>query len=176
MDKLLSYFFEEPEREFYVRELAKLLTLSPTTISKYLTNLQKDDLLTSKTQYNHLIFKANTDSEAFINAKCMFNLEKLRKSGLIKFLIEEYDQPEAIVLFGSYAKAENTNKSDIDLLIISPLKKELKLDKFEEKLGHPVQLFVYSKGEIEKMKKSNKNLLNSLVNGIVINGYWEVFR
>lgn len=176
MDKLLNYFFNEPEQEFHVRELAKLSGFSPTTVSKYLNKLKKNDLLCSRKQYNHLLFKANTDSGAFMNAKLLFNLEKLRKSGLIKFLIEEYNQPEAIILFGSYAKAENINKSDIDLFVISPLKKELNLDRFEEKLGHPIQIFVYSKVEIEKMKKSNKELLNSLVNGFVINGYWEMFR
>ena len=42
MDKeLLNYFFENPEKEYYVRELAKLINKSPTTISKYLTNLEK---------------------------------------------------------------------------------------------------------------------------------------
>jgi len=176
MDNLLNYFIKEPEREFYVRELAKFTKKSPTTISKYLNKLKKDKLLISKKKYNHLLFKANTEDQVFKDLKLFYNIKKLRECGLIDYLIEEFNHPEAITLFGSFRKAENIPKSDIDILIITPLKKKIDLKKFEKILNHEIQLFLHSNEEIEKMKIQNKDLINNWINGIVVYGYWGLYK
>ncbi len=172
MDKVLEFFIKEPEKEFHVRRISKILKKSPTTISKYLRNFEKQGILKSKRKLNHLLFKANLENEKFKILKLNYNLKSLYESKLINYLVEEFNYPEAIILFGSFSKAENTLKSDIDILVISPLKKDVELNKFEKKLNSEVQLFVYSK---KTLKKINKELLNKFVNGIVIYGFWEVF-
>ncbi len=175
MDKLLEYFINEPEKEFHIRELAKSINKSPTTISKYLAHFKKKSILISRRKFNHLLYKANTENPYFKDLKYSYNIKQLRDSGLIDYLVEEYNQPKTIVLFGSFAKAENISKSDIDLLIITPLKKENDLSKFEKKLGYKIQLFLHSSTEINTMKTKNKELLNSWVNGLVLEGFWELF-
>ncbi len=175
-NQILIFFIKEPEKEFHVRQLSKLLKKSPTTISKYLKNLEKKGILKSDKRFNHLLFKADNENKKFKKLKLNYNLELLEDSGLIDYLVKEFNHPESIVLFGSFAKAENRSKSDIDLLIVSPLKKEIKLNKFEKRLGNKIQLFVHSKKEIEKIKSKNRELLNSWINGIVIHGYFEVFK
>ena len=176
MDKMLEYFIREPEREFHVRELAKFMKKSPTTASKHLSKLKKGGLLNSRKKLNHLLFKANAENPLFRTEKLAYNLRRMAESGLIGHLVEEYNNPEAIILFGSFAKAEDIPKSDIDLLVVTPIRKEPNLQKFEKYLGHKIHLFSHSKEDIEKMKFKNKELLNSLVNGIVIEGLWEIFR
>jgi len=176
MDKLLKYFFEEPQREFHVRELAKLVKKSPTTVSNKLKSLTKQGILLSEKKLNHLFFKANFDNDIYRDLKTHYNILKIKKSGLIDYLEEEFNYPEAIILFGSMAKASNIPRSDIDILIISFDKKEINLKKFEKRLGHDIQLFINSSEEIEKMKEKNKELLNSFINGIVLYGLWEVFK
>ena len=172
-ESLLSFFFEEPEREFYVRELARLLKKSPTTISKYLSDLEGERILVSCKKLGHLFFRASLN-EDFKDLKFYFNLKKIRKSGLIEFLEKEFNFPSAIVIFGSFGKAENVKGSDIDLLVISSVKRELALKMFEKKLGAKIELFVYSKKELESMK--NKELLNNFINGFVLSGYIDVFQ
>ena len=125
MDKILEFFIKEPEREFHIREIARKLKKSPTTISKYLRGHEKKGFLKSEKKLNHLFFKANSGNRAFKHLKLYYNLTLLHNSGLVDYLVKEFNQPEALVLFGSFAKAENFVKSDIDLFIISPLKKEL---------------------------------------------------
>ena len=174
MDKLIELFTEEPEREFYVREIARILKKSPTTISKYLKELEKKEILKSEKKFNHLLFRAS-DKQEFKQIKSGYNLELIKSSGLVGFLVEEFE-PEAVILFGSFAKAENNKKSDIDLLIVSGRKKEINLDKFEEKLGHKIQLFVHSKAEIEKVKEKNPELVNNWINGIKLYGFLELFK
>ena len=173
-DKILAYFFEEPEKEFYVRELAKTLKKSPTTISKYMNELKKEGILVSEEKYGHLFFRANSSSKLFLEIKKHYNLMKIRNSGLIEHINEKFNYPSAIILFGSFAKGENNLNSDIDLLIITSSKKEFNLEKFEKKLNHKIQIFVYSQKEIQNMK--NKELLNSFINGIILEGYMEVIK
>ena len=49
------------------------------------------------------------------------------------------------------------------------------LERFEKKLKHKIQLFLHSRKEIKTMKTKNKELLNNLVNGVVVYGFWEAF-
>jgi len=176
MDNTLKVFLENPEKEFHVRYLSKLLKKSPTTISKYLKKFEKEKILKSEKKLNHLLFKANTQNQIFKQLKSNYNLNLLKNSGLIDYLVKKFNYPEAIILFGSFAKGENFPKSDIDLLVISPSKKDINLTKFEKKIGHKIQMFIRSKKETETMRTKNKELLNSIINGIVVYGFWELFK
>ena len=176
MDKISELFFKEPEREFHVRELAKLLKRSPTTISKYLKEYGSKKILISKRKLNHLLFKADTESVKFKQLKLNYNLNVLHESGLIEYLVEAFNQPEAIVLFGSFSKAEDNKNSDVDILIISSKKQEPNVEKFEKKLNHKIQLFIHSKKKLEKLKNKNKELFNNWINGIVVYGYFEALK
>lgn len=176
INKFLEIFLEEPEEEFYIRELSRKLKKSPTTISKYLKKLEKEGILKSKEKFNHLLFKANAEKEEFRKLKIDYNLKKINKSGFVDFLIREFNEPRAIVLFGSFAKGENIKASDIDLLVVTTLKKEIDVEKFEHEFGHKIQLFLFSEKELEKMKEKNKELLNSFINGIKLHGFIEIFK
>ena len=176
MDNILEPFIKEPEREFHIRELAKLLKKAPTTISNHLKRYESQNLLISKSRLNHLLFRADTESPRFKQLKLNYNLNSLQESGLIEHLVEDFNHPEAIVLFGSFSKAEDNKNSDVDLLIISPKKQEPNLEKFEKKIGHKIQLFVHSKNELERLKDKNKELFNNWINGIIIHGYFEVLK
>jgi len=170
-ERLLGYFFDEPEKEFYVRELAKLVKKSPTTISKHLVELKKEGLLISDKKLGHLFFRADVN-DFFKDWKLLYNIRKIRNSGLIDYLEDIFNHPSAIVLFGSFRKAENTKESDVDVLVISPVKKKLVLEKFEKKIGNKIQVLVYSREGLSTMK--NKGLLNNFINGHVLRGYIEV--
>ncbi len=175
MDKILELFIENPEKEFHVRELARALKLSPTTVSNKLKKYTKDNILFLDRKLNHLFFKANSENPRYKLLKLQGNLLAIENSGLINYLEEQF-HPHAIGLFGSFAKAENIPSSDIDLFIISSSKKELNLEKFEKYLKHKIQLFIFSNENIQKMKDKNKELLNNMANGIIIRGYFELFK
>ena len=175
-EKIIEFFVKEPERQFYVRELARILKKSPATISKYLKDYKRKEVLKGEKKYSHLLFKANNEGKEFKQLKINYNLNLIKNSGIADFLSKELNNPKAIVLFGSFAKGEDAEKSDIDLLVITSAKKELNLDIFDKKLGRKIQLFLFSEKEIEKMKESNKELLNSLINGIILYGFFEVFK
>ena len=170
-----AYFIEDPNGWFHIREIAKLAGLSPTTATSYLEDFRKRGILLRKKERNNVLYKANSESYNYKDLKLYYNIKKFRDSGLINFLNEEFNYPKAIILFGSFRKAENTKESDVDLFILSPIKKEASLENFEKKLKHKIQLFVYSREEFDNLKKKNKELLNNILNGISLDGFLEVF-
>lgn len=176
IDDVLNLFMEEPQRQYNVREVARLTGLTPTTSSKYLRKLLKDGFLIKKKNRNMLLYSAHTESQSFRDFKIYYNIKKIRYSGLIEFIEKELNYPEAIILFGSYAKGENAKNSDIDLFILSESKKVLDLTFFEKKLKAEIQTSIHSRHDTEIMKLKNKELLNNIINGIKLSGFFEVFK
>ena len=174
-DKIISLFIEDPNKEFHVREVAKIAHLSPTTASKYLSMLCKEGLLESRKMSNHIMYHAAYSSEGYKRIKRSHNLNVLHDSGLINHLVDKLNEPEAIVLFGSFLRGEDIPSSDIDLFVVGHAKKDLDLGRFEARLKRKVQLFIHPRKDISLMKRKNKELLNNIINGLVVYGYLEVF-
>lgn len=173
--KVLVMFFEYPHKEFHIRQLARATKLHPNTIMTITSKLARDGFIEKvKSHEKHLvIMKAKTDLLLYKLRKQAYNIEKIYKSGLIDFLNAELAHP-TIMLFGSYAKAENHERSDIDIFVIADEKKELNVNKFEKVLNAEVQLFLHTKKEFSKLKKTNPELVNNVINGCRLAGYLEV--
>lgn len=69
------------------------------------------------------------------------------------------------MLFGSCARGEDIEASDVDLLVVS-IEKEVDLKKFELVLKRKISLHFE-----ENVSEIPKELLNNIVNGIVLFGY-----
>jgi predicted nucleotidyltransferase len=155
LDRIMGVIFENPQKEFTLREMEKLTKLPRTTVSDYLNEIKKKGILNKET----ILFKIK---------KSNYFIEKIVLSGLVDYLVEKLN-PSCIILFGSIRKGESNNESDIDLFVESSLKKELNLKVFEKKLKHPIQLFVET-----DIKKLPENLFNNVVNGIKLCGSFKI--
>jgi predicted nucleotidyltransferase len=166
---ILKTFFNNPKKEFNIREIARLLKISPATASTQLKSLAKQGFLKQR-NYKHLILcRADLESNKYKDLKTYHTITRLRESGLITALNEFYLKP-TIILFGSASRGIDTEASDLDLLIISEKTQNLKeKEKYEHKLKREIQLFPVRK--ISDLR--NKHLINNVLNGIVIQGSIE---
>lgn len=160
MDKILQLFYEYPEKEFTVREIAKKTKIPKSTAHKYLAELKKEGTITKASKASN--------SDIFKTEKAFFYIKRLFRTGLISFL-EETLNPSCIILFGSFRKGESEKGSDIDLFIESTKKQDINLSEFEKKLGHRIQLFI--EPDINKLPE---RLLNNVVNGIKLKGVFKI--
>ncbi len=170
---ILTPFFKKPYELFHIREVAKLTGISHTAVRNYLIRFVKDGFLKEVSSKPYAGYTADVDSERYLLLKQYYNLEKLQQTGILKKLEQEYSFP-AIVLFGSYAKGTDDEKSDIDIAIISTVKKEINITSFTKELERPVNLIIFDKKAWNETKKKNPHLINSLCNGIVLSGQLEV--
>ena len=176
MDKYLTTltpFFEHPSKIFLIRELARILKMNHTTLRTQLNYYVKEEILVKKKQTLYDGFAANIKSKKFLNIKLYHNLESLRESTVAVYLERELDYP-IIVLFGSYAQAIDDEQSDIDLCIITNIKKEITLELFEKKLKKSLNIHRFTKNEWNLLKKKNPQLINNIINGITLSGQLEV--
>jgi len=95
------------------------------TVRSHLNKLTKENILIKKPGRLFTTYSTNANSQKYLNLKLYYNLEKLRESNLIKDLEYFYDYP-VIILFGSYSKATNVKESDIDIAVITNIRKEFK--------------------------------------------------
>lgn len=172
---ILRAFFEEPNREFHIRELARILKINHMTAKKYLQQLEKEGFLLETDSKYVKNYRANIDNEKFREYKRFFNIQNLINSEFINLLDREFTYP-TIVVFGSFEKGEDSVNSDIDIFILSETKKELNLEQFEKKLKRKMQLHVFSKNEYENLKKTNPHLVNNIANGRVLRGHFYVLK
>jgi predicted nucleotidyltransferase len=166
--KIISLFFKNPSKSFHLRQLAYESGLSTTSVSNACKKLISNKII--KVAKNDITkeFRANLESDEYFNAKKLFNQFLINSSGLVEEIKKELN-PKVVVLFGSYSKGEDIEKSDIDLLAISARKKELDLARYEKLLSRKIHLIM-----IENFKKSDKEFVNSIINGVVLYGYLEV--
>ena len=166
IQKVLAIFFENPSREFHLRELSRLLKLSMPTIISATDNLAKEKLIIKEKGKVITKVMAKRDNIDFTRLKRLHNLELIYKSSLINHFSESYNQPKAIILFGSFSKGEDVEKSDIDIAIITNKKLNLDLSKYENMLKKAINLHEVNLDKISKEFKAN------LLNGIVLEGSW----
>ncbi len=169
---ILKSFFDDPNRKFSIRELSRILKINHTTIRQHLSQLVKEDFLTFKKDGVYFFYQLSLNKKT-LNLKLYYNLEKIRKSQIIEELERKYDFP-IIVLFGSYAFAMDDMASDIDLCVISDIKKDFLTKEYEKKLNRKVSIHKFDKLSWAKAKKSNPHLINNICNGIVLSGQLEV--
>lgn len=135
----LDCFFNQPQKEFSVREFAKYAQISPATASSFLEECLREKILKKRKERMYHLFKANTNSHEFKDLKKYYSIKMLRDSGVIKALKEEFLNP-TIILFGSTAEGLDNQNSNIDLCIITKYKKKFsKKIFFEKKLKKELQ-------------------------------------
>ena len=168
-DKVMNLFLQNPDTSFHLREIARLVGISPAGALKILKKLEKQALVSkekTKVTDNYL---ANVDNKEFVALKRASNLYSILNCGIIEDLAGKYLR-EAIVLFGSYARGEDTGKSDIDIAVITDKKKEVNTAKYEKVLKRRINIHEIT------LDKASKEFRNNLANGVTLYGFLRLIR
>jgi predicted nucleotidyltransferase len=171
--KVLKIFFDDPSPKgigFQLREISRKVKIAPTSVKKYLNELEKEGFIT-KTKHrihSYPIYYANRDNEEFKFYKKIDMLISIKKSNIIDYLHKEC-MPDVIILFGSAARGEDLKDSDVDLFLLCK-EREVDLQKFEDGLKRKINIFF-----TEDFNRLSVELKNNILNGIVLKGYLKVF-
>lgn len=169
----LMIFFEEPEREFHLREISRLVKKNPVTVKKNLEEFIKKNILSRKKERGLELYSSNTEDKNYKELKKTYNKFRIFESGLIDFLNDKFNLP-VIILFGSFEKGEDNKNSDVDIFILSEVKENFNLARFEKKINRKIQIHLMNQNQFNKNKRDNSGLINSILNGNVLAGYLEV--
>ena len=172
--EVAKLIFNNPNKTYHIRMLEKETGFSTTAVIDAIKELKKFEIVTIEETPLTTNVKANLESEAYSFYKLVFDLYRLKRYNFINNLVNAFSNPEAIVFFGSFAKGEDIEKSDIDILIVYSNKPDEYLDDdfvsvFEKEFNRKINIHV-----LTSLNKSSKEFKNAVANGIVLHGYLKV--
>ena len=163
---ILAATLVNPERWWYMSDLAKHLGRSPSSLQRELAALTHAGILRRRREGNRAYYQADPD--------CPFLRELqgilVKTAGLVDVLRNTL-RPLArrIVLafvYGSVARAEERSTSDIDLIVVGSIglaQTAPLLRRAEERLKRPVNVTVYTPAEFAAKAKAGHHFLRAVL-------------
>ena len=166
-EKILEMFMKKPTEGFQVRDIARLSKLGNPTVARILKKIKTMELVKKIKGKVYPYYEANLDSYLFKKLKLAYSLLSIEK--LIKEIAAK-TRPNCIVLFGSGAKGEDTEKSDIDLCVVNKEgKKNIKFSKFELLFKLEINPIYLKDKEFKHMlKEEEQNLAKEIIKKHII--------
>lgn len=167
--KVAELIFNYPTTTFHVRKIADKTALSTTAVTRAIDELQMFKIVeVEKTEITKNV-RSNIDTQEYRFYKKIFNLYRLERYGLIAELRDVF-MPKTIVLFGSFARGEDIEKSDIDILIVTERRGNIEeIDVLEKMLNRKINIVI-----LPSLEDSKDEFKNAVANGIVLHGYLKV--
>lgn len=122
--EILNIFQKNKNQPVHLREIARQTGLYGQSIVRYLNQLEKEGMLTSKKEGNLKRYALQNNDLVYswltlLDIERYNKLPKIRKDAIKYYLKKLPEPPIFAVLFGSTAKGTFKQESDIDLLIIT---------------------------------------------------------
>ncbi|HLC50872.1 MAG TPA: nucleotidyltransferase domain-containing protein [archaeon] len=167
--KMLELFLFYSEKNFYLREIARLTKENTNAVRRELKNLMDVGIIKREEKGNMIFYEINKTSPLYEPLKTIF----MRTESLGKHLKEALKNKNTkyVLVYGSFASGRETEKSDIDLLIIGVIKQSDIIDAisgFERKMLREVNYIIWTEKEFEKRIKENHHLLADIIKNPVI--------
>ena len=116
--RVLSLLLMNPQKWLHLRELARLTASSPGTLKKELDALTAAGLLNTQKMGNQIQFSANVAHPVFPELSGLIRKTTGLHDVLVSALLPLTDLVEVAFVFGSIAKATETSRSDVDVMVI----------------------------------------------------------
>lgn len=177
---VLSLFTKSFNKEYYIREVQKILKISPRTAQLILNDLEKKSILKSNLRgkiRNYVLNKNILTKKYLIMSEEHKELVFLEKNPLIKeFISKIQNHVNGIMLiFGSYVKGTEKKSSDLDIFTIGKYNLE-KIDEIKDIYGLEINIKNYSKTEFMKNIKDDYLIKEILEDHIIIMGKEAFFE
>ena len=168
--EILRVLFTKNGSSLNQRQLANILKVSQPAITKALPLLEQSGfiLLHKDKETKRWSVSLNTQNHKILQLKRVDNLKQIYESGLFELLEKEH-AGATIILFGSYARGEDTLGSDIDIAVVGRKEKILDLTDYETSFERTININYY-----ESFSRIHKHLKENLANGIVLSGGFEL--
>jgi len=162
--KLLGYFFLNPQKSHYINELASILNLDVGNLFRKLKELEQEGILYSEMRGNQKYYGLNKEYSLLKETK----KAKKSKNGLPNLLerkLSKLKKLEGAYLFGSYARNNLQQESDIDILLIgthSSLEAKRIILPLQKDIGREINIIDMSAKELEARKRKKDEFIQNI--------------
>lgn len=172
--KILAIFTKGFDKEYYIREVQKILKISTRTAQIILNDLEKRNILESTTRGKIKLYRlvpSLITKEYITLTESYKTITFLENNPLIKEIIDKirHSLKGIILIFGSYAKGIQKKDSDLDLLIIGSHDPKT-IKQFSKLYGIEINTKQYPLTIFKKAMKEDILLKEVINNHILIKG------
>ncbi len=163
--KLLQVFLLNPESKYYIRELEKILHEPVTAVRRELENLQKIGLLKITKVGILKYYQVNTFCQLYKPLKEIIELT-MGFERTLKEALSTYKSIEVAFIYGSFARGEGGEKSDIDLMIIGDVDEVIfheEISGLEDELKREVNYTIIPSVEFKKRLYEGDVFINRII-------------
>ena len=169
--QIISLFTNGFDREYYIREVEKLLKISPRTAQLILEDLENKGIIESrvKGKIKSYKLKINELSKRYLTfAEQYKSIAFMGENLLVKEAIEKISPfiNGIGIIFGSYAKGTSNKESDLDIFVAGNYEKE-EIKRVSINLGIEISVKCYPLDIFEKNISRDILLKEILKNHIV---------
>jgi len=162
---LLAATLMQPDRWWYLSELAKFLRTSPSSLQRELKGLVAGGVLEQRREGARVYFKAETRSPLFPELRGL--LEKT--AGLVPALREAlapFSEIDCAFVYGSVARGQEHALSDVDLLVIGQVGMATLapgIRSAEKTVAREVNVTSYSRHEFSKKVAAKDHFVSAVL-------------
>lgn len=163
---ILAATFGGPHRWWYMRELARHLRVTPSSLQRELASLVRGGILLQRREGKHVYFRAATESPVFEELQGLI-LKTVGLADVIRNALKPLaNRIQWAFTYGSIAGSGEHSASDVDLMIVgqvgladvsSPLRKA------ERRLNRAVNPVTYTPGGFAAKVKSNNYFIATVL-------------
>jgi predicted nucleotidyltransferase/predicted transcriptional regulator len=167
---LLSKLLMNADKSFYIRQLAKETNIPYSMLYKEEKNLASLGVVNEEKKGKVTLVSVNKKLPYFAELKSLI----LKTAGLASLLgnaLSKLQDVRYALIYGSFASGEETESSDVDVLIVGNVAEEKILkavSAIEERTGREINYIVWSEGEFRKRVRSKHHLLTGMARKPVI--------
>ncbi|VVB93160.1 Nucleotidyltransferase domain protein [uncultured archaeon] len=169
--KILSHFLANPNTSFHIKQLARMLNVSPASVSSAVKSFEEDGLLSKEEKGLAHIYRLDSDNSMVAPLKKAYGIAFVLSSKPKERFLEIDPNIISLALFGSYAEGSFDEKSDIDFLVVTNAGKENLINAakiLEEELEKEVSLSVVKLSEWRDMAKKGDAFYKRIVDNHIL--------
>lgn len=163
---ILAAMLVQPEKTWYVSELARRMKVPSSSLQRDLQSLAKAGILKTHRQGRMVYYQANTDSPVFPDLRGLL----LKTAGLVDVLADVLkplaNKVRLAFVYGSMVNGQERSDSDVDLMIIgsvSPAELALPLRRARELLNREINPTIYTLSEFNKKREAKDHFLTQVL-------------
>lgn len=163
--RLLGILFSNPEKKYYLSELARLAEASAGNVQRELERFVRDELVRREKKGNLTFYVPNPRHALFPEIRSLV----LKTAGMeaeLRRLVSARKDVRLALLYGSFARQEEKGESDVDLMVIADGKLEKlysSLSTLERKFSREINVTAYSPQEFKKKINSADSFIKNVL-------------
>ena len=167
---LLSKLLANTGRSFYIRELSRELHIPYSMLYKEEKNLSELGIVRERRVGNTVMLSINLSLQYLPELRGLI-LKTAGFADVVRGALYSFNGVRFALVYGSFARGEESEHSDIDLLIIGSVDHDAlakSISKVEGALGREINYIVWSPAELKKRVKDQHPLIANIAKGPVI--------